>query len=287
MSRKPSSAPKHKDAPMANVPAVAHGTEVMPDWMKQYAGQGSENITADDMLTPRVKLMQALSPELQEHDGVRQGEFFHSVAEQSLGNNVRIVILHISRQYILWNPLDQGGGMLAKSEDGVHWDQPNKEFVVKINKGTKTVTYNTRNTVAESGLAEWGSAEPGNSKSHPAADLVYNLAVYLPDHPELSPSVVSLSKSALAAAKGLLGKLRISRAPVYCRYVKMSSAQARSDAGTYWTYKFSLDGLVADQAEGEAYREMAMGFATSGIKVATPDQSDASATVVDNDEVAF
>ena len=49
--------------------------DAIPDFMKEDIGsrQGTENFGAEDMETPRLKLIQALSPELQEYSDLRAG----------------------------------------------------------------------------------------------------------------------------------------------------------------------------------------------------------------------
>ena len=64
-------------------------------------------------------------------------------------------IILVDQRYILWRPRWEGGGILARADDGVHWSPANASFTVKPVKGVnKTAIWNTKRTVEESGLAK-------------------------------------------------------------------------------------------------------------------------------------
>ena len=140
---------------------------VMPGFMAGEVGLGTEKLGAGDAEVPRIKLMQALSPELVEYD-IRAGNFWHTLAEENMGSEVRISPIFIDVRFILWRPRKSGGGILARADDGQHWSPPNGEFAVKLDSG-KEVTWKTAPTVDQSRLAEWGSMDPSDTNSPPAA----------------------------------------------------------------------------------------------------------------------
>ena len=252
-------------APVENPPVA---TSAVPSFMTQYVGQGTEDLSSNDVEVPRIKLLQSVSPELTELDDVKQGEFLHTVGEISLGKELRIVPLYIWQMFILWNPRDQGGGILARANDGVHWNPPNGNFNVKINKGTKEVVWRLAPTVAASKLDQWGTYDPTDQKSPPAATRMYCMVAYLPDHPGLSPVVITLQRSAIKVARRFLGKLKITRAPSYGMFFTMSSEQDRNPAGdNFWNYKFTGAGFVEDLTEFNAYRELYEQFKASGVNI--------------------
>src|SRR5262252_1070740 len=145
---------------------IATTQSQLPAHMRGLAGQGTERIGSADVEIPRIKLLQALSPEVQE-GGQRQGSFWHNLVEENLGNQVSIVIVYVDQSFILWRPRKQGGGILARALDGIHWVPPDASFDIEINN--QKITWKTAATVAKSGLAEWGSENPHDPKSPPAA----------------------------------------------------------------------------------------------------------------------
>lgn len=244
--------------------ALAGTQAALPAFMRGRAGQGVETLTSQDVEVPRLQLLQALSPQVQESD-FKQGEFFHTVAEESLGKEISLSIVYVNKTYILWRPRDAGGGILARSMDGIHWSPPDQEFTVKINK--RDVTWRTAKTVAASRLAEWGTEDPSDASSPPAATVMYNLVVVIPEFPQYSPCVVTLQRSAVKVARKLMGKLKLSQAPVYGLKYIMSSVRDSSPQGEFWNFKFQSDGLVEDEKAFELYESIYTRFRDEGLRI--------------------
>lgn len=85
------------------------------------AGQGSENVTARDMAIPRLKLLQAISPEVQadepEHvEGAIPGMLMNSVTNE-LYSSVYVLNLHFTRKTVVWKKRALGGGMFGTFEN--------------------------------------------------------------------------------------------------------------------------------------------------------------------------
>lgn len=224
-----------KNLPARREESVPATQDRLPAFMRGKAGQGVETIRPSDVEIPRIQLLQALSPQVEE--GFKQGDFFHSVAEESMGSEIQLTIVYVSLSYILWRPRKSGGGILARAQDGVHWIPANQDFQVELDS-KKKVTWRTANTVAQSGLAEWGSQDPTDASSPPAAPRMFNLVVMFPDHPEYSPAVITLQRSAEKVAKKLMGKLKISQAPAYGLRFKMTSFKDKNNVNQeFWNYR--------------------------------------------------
>lgn len=268
-------------------------TTASPDFMKKYAGKGTEDIQMSDVEIPRIKLLQALSPEVTEMDNARAGLFFHSIAELPISDKIKIVPLYIFKSYILWRPRHDGGGILARSDDGVNWNVKG-EFTVKPLKDSKrTVTWSTEEgTVKGSGLDQWGSYDPENENSQPAATQMYNIVCYLPDHPELSPAVVTLQRSSVRVAKKFMSKLKLVQAPSFGTYFTMSSIKDQNQQGQdFFNYKFEAAGFVPNEAEFDCYKNLYETFSKKGVKIHDIDdlqeESPADDTVVDDNNKKF
>lgn len=220
--------------------------DLIPEWMRGDApGTGLEDIGQDDIATPRLVLLQALSPELEDHDGARAGEFWHSGVEQSLGGTVNLIPLRVVKRYVLWRPRPEGG-ILTRASDGVTWDNPHGEWDIKLKSG-KTVKWRTKQTVAESRLAEWGSSDPDNPDSQPAATLQYALPCLIAGKLDLGPAVMTLQRSGIKVAKKLLGRLKLVRAPIFGLSIPVQSVKETGPEGPYYNVKFGQFGFVDDQ----------------------------------------
>lgn len=161
------------------------------------------NIGLEDMKRPLLKVIQALSPEVEEL-GVSTGQFFATVLGMELGKEVFATVLGMKKEYILWNPQRGVEPMiLARSSNGITWDEggENKEFTVKI-PNVGQVKWKTGADVANSGLHLFGSSVPGNKDSKPALAETFNYLLFLHDQ-DILPVVISLSRSGIDAAKSL------------------------------------------------------------------------------------
>lgn len=226
-----------------NANAIA---EVAPDFMAGIGGAAT-NIDQNDLELPRVKLIQATSPEVD--DGVRPGRFYHNVAELDLGDTLTIVPVYLSKSFMLWRPQDDnGGGLLARAMDAVNWTPAQGEFKVKINKATKEVTWTLAPTVKESGLDQWGTEDPDNPQSPPAATKMINAICYSPDHPELGLFAFTFQRGSLKVGTRFVTKVSMSRIPSFGQVYEMSSEKARNAASQeYWAPTVKGKGFVGDQ----------------------------------------
>ena len=98
--------------------AVAISDET-PDWMEKDGGKGLDKFDASDIEIPRLVLLQSLSPQVVDGDE-KPGVFYHSVLEEAIGTELLIVPICMTKAYILWKPLHEGGGILARADDGIH-----------------------------------------------------------------------------------------------------------------------------------------------------------------------
>jgi hypothetical protein len=251
------------------VPTQSSTQVAIPDHLKGYAGVGMEEFGLDDMEIPRVKLLQAISDEVQERDDCKAGEFFHTIAEMSLGKDLKIVPILIFKSAILWRPRHDGGGILARADDGENWTPPNGEFTVKpIKDNARTVTWKTAPTVRASRLLEWGTYDPENPDSPPAATRMINILAYLPDFPDLSPCVITLQRSAIKIGRKLLSKLKLTQAPVFgCEFFVTSTPDQNASGDKFFNYKFEAAGFVQSEQDFAAYLAMHQRFRTEGVRI--------------------
>lgn len=239
----------------------------VPDWMRDQVGLGTESLGAADVEIPRVKLMQALSPELEEYNDLKKGDFFHTLAEKNLGTSVRITPIYIDNRFMLWRPRKSGGGILARADDGIHWNPPNGNYTVKLNSGVE-VNWKTAPTVAQSGLDKWGSENPSDPSSPPAATRMYNVVVTFPDDPDMPPAVVTLQRAAIKIARKFIGKLKITRAPSFGLIFVMGAVKDSNSAGEeFYNYAFKGDGAVTDKATYDQNYDYYKYFKAQGINV--------------------
>jgi hypothetical protein len=236
----------------------------LPAFMQEHAGLGRFGV--GDVEMPRLKLLQAPSPELTEFNNAKQGEFWHSLINERLGSPVRICPNYIDRRFILWRPREAGGGILARADDGKHWMPADTEFTVKLKSGHE-VKWRTARTVRASGLDRRGSYNPSDPNSPPAATRMYSIVCSFPDRQDLPPAVVILQRAALKVATKLIGKLKVLRAPSFGVILEMASFKDESPSGEFYNYAFEIVGPVEDKAfYGENFAQYRF-FIEHGLKV--------------------
>ncbi len=264
--RAASPAPKPAGKAVATT-STSSGALAIPEHMRGMSGMGMENVGAGDVETPRIKLLQGLSPEIKEYDDARPGHFWHHLANIDLGMTLKIVPIYIDQVAILWRPRKSGGGILARTHDMQQWSPDNMKFDVVLDS-KKQVVWNTGNSVAGSRLLEWGSSDPDDPNSPPAGTRMYNIVCAMPDFPDLPPAVVTLQRSAIRVARRWLGGLRLARAPIFGLVFNMSAIEDHnSDGENFYNYRFTGTGFLEDPDLFAQYEQYYQAFKEMGLRI--------------------
>lgn len=208
-----------------------------PDYLSGKERKGTEALGQGDYKIPRIKLLQPLSPEVRTFQGKAiPDEFWHTGANKNLSGSFIFVPCIVSKRVVLWRPQDDGdGGILAFSRDCVNWDTGgDTEFSVKLKDVSKPVKWRTKKNVQQSGLLEFGTSNPEDEKSAPAATLIYEYLCYLPDYPELSPVVLSCMRTGVQNARSLNTYLLSQNKPINCMAIK-AFADKQNKGKRVWT----------------------------------------------------
>lgn len=231
-----------------NLPAYLQG--------QNYAQQ-DDNFDSSDVVIPQVKLLQATSGEVTQYEEAKTGDFWHTGMDLSLGTDFDFVVISRKKKYLLIAPMDDGQGVLARAQDAKTWDRLGK-WDVKVDKKT-TVTWEiTDLDVVKSGLTDWGTSDPVDSNSPPAATLFYEYLILLPEHLDLGPAVLSLARSAVRhARKGLNDKISMHKSagrPMQAIKFKAKSIGEKNDSGQdYRNWQFTGAGFASEEVFKSAH----------------------------------
>ncbi len=88
-------------------------TDETPEWAKGGQGRGSENVGKDDLVLPRLELVQNTSPIKDEVEGVKEGQMFNTVTQEILGDVVLVIPVYYRMEYLVWKDQDAGGGFFG------------------------------------------------------------------------------------------------------------------------------------------------------------------------------
>lgn len=211
------------------------------------------NIDSTDLILPRVKLLQAISPELDAFNNAKKGGFWHTIANEMIEAPLRAIPIVVRKSFVLWAPRGDDRGVLARSNDGRTWDKPaGTEFTVKPKGSPHSVTYKLGATVHERvddlpALSEFGSSIPGDPNSPPAAALTYQFLWFFPDHPSLSPAIMINTRSSVKPAKDLLSKIDMRPVDHYAGAYRIGVVQENGDEGPFFNYAYSMDGYASEE----------------------------------------
>lgn len=231
---------------------VALVKDDVPDYLSNARPvSGEDNFDQSDVVIPRIKLLQGLSGEVEQFNEAKAGLFWHTGFDMPLGEEFQFVVADRRKKYLLVAPLADGQGILARSDDAGVWDRTG-EWQVKI-KGVKNpVTWEIdTKDVLKSKVTKWGSSNPGDDDSPPAATMFYDYLVYCPAYPEIGMSIISLARSQIRKAKkGLNDKIALQRTngrPMQSLIFNAKSVEEHGEEGPYKNWQFSAAGFVPDK----------------------------------------
>lgn len=92
-------------------------TEV-PDYLKDQqagGGRGRENVGAEDLVIPRLEIVQDLSPARKKSDpnyieGAEEGMLYNNVTRELYGTSVLVVPAMFVKEWLIWKDRKEGGG---------------------------------------------------------------------------------------------------------------------------------------------------------------------------------
>lgn len=268
----------------------------LPDFMKGERPAGTEALSSKAMTPPRLKLCQATTPEKKDNEALREGQFFNNTTGTIYGKSVLLIPIFLTEAYFLFAPKNNmsKGGLLARANDGVHWSPPNMEFEVAVNNEGRKAVWKTAETVSRSKLDQWGTFDPVNPNSPPAAVHSINMMCLMPEFMDEGPSVFSFMKSAIKIGKKLSSSLSISRAPAFGRLFRFSSLQVSNTSGQeYYEPRFEAAGFVASQEIFNVAKEYYEKVKDLGVQVDVGEEDDpqggnsGNRAPVDDSKVAY
>lgn len=81
--------------------------EMDVDYLNDVAGQGFENMGADETAVPRLLIAQALSDVVQ-NGSVKVGHFYNSITGKDYGESVDVIVCHFQKVWVEWKKNNGG-----------------------------------------------------------------------------------------------------------------------------------------------------------------------------------
>ena len=193
--------------------ATAKKAQAQKSFLEDYSGQGLENVSPEDIIIPRIKLLQALSPELDANKdnfikGAKVGEFVLTIPGISLGKEIELIPVQARTFWMEWEP--GRGGLVGRHEVGS----------IEVDK---------------SDYAHWTT--PAGTEVQESRDWI----VLLKGHEDAGACIMSFTSTMIKASKAWLTTISMERtpggnvAPIFANIWKLSSVNKSNDKGSWYT----------------------------------------------------
>jgi hypothetical protein len=182
---------------------------------------------------------------------------------------------------------------LASASDGVHWDEPNQSFEVKLNAAGKMATWKIGVQVGNA--HKFGTSDPSDRSSKPIATLTYDV-LWVIDMPNgvKQPCVFTCARSAIKPTQNFISTTRaIGIDQFYQIYQIVVQKKPGPTGDPYFSPEYRYVGNLQDEAAGKANKALYDQYSKDGfITDFEPDDVPASSGPaptgpMEDDEIPF
>ena len=217
-------------------------TNDVPEWLKTGQARGAENVTTDDMIIPRIELIQALSPARKKTDaayieGADEGMLYNNVTRVLYGESVTVVPVYYTKQFLVWKDRKSGGG----GSNGF------------------------RGAFASEALARDAIAQLGEEGLEVSDTAQHFVLVRFGD--EWQEAVISMAKSKMKVSKRWNSLIRMTNTDSFARAYKLSATtetNARNES--YFNFNIASLGFVQKEVYERA-EKLYETIRAGGVKV--------------------
>jgi len=206
------------------------------------SGRGLGNISKNDLILPRIILIQPLSPAKLEK-GIPEGHLMNSLTGKDYGDSLIVIPIIHSKGRIYWQDRDLGGGVLCRSDDSIN---PNSisiahGLVKKISRMKKEPTFPD---CLSCPLKDWEDGTP------PACSLHSQFAVLVQGDNVISAIVMDKTKTKIAKKWLSMMVQSGSNMDIFSRKYEITTRVEKKDKYTY----YNLDVTPAGFPSKEEYK---------------------------------
>ncbi len=230
--------------------ALATLSEV-DQFMLDNAGDGMDDYGSDDLVIPFLRIIQALSPEIDKNDpkfipGAEKGDIFNTATGKVYPKTFIVIPCVFQKVYLEWTPRAKGGGLVANlGNDPVCLEGTSRDP-------------NTGRDVNEAGN------EIVQTNNH-------YVIVVDEETGEMEQGVISMSSSALRISKGWNSKVasvtakhpqtgKVIPMPPYFYSYSVKSVNQRNDKGNWETWQIEQDKKLQEMKGGYDFGAAAKNF---------------------------
>ena len=195
---------------------------------RMQTAKGLGKIDAEDRMIPRLKIMQPLSPEVDE--GIaKPGEFLNSIAKKAYGKEVQVIPIVWWKSRVYWAKREDGGEILCQARDAMHGAD-------------------TYGNCADCEYSKWHNQEV------PVCTAIINILM-LVNSTELI--ACSFMKTSYGTGKQLINLFNYKGVDIFNFQYTLYTQQEENAKGKFWVIKYKdLNAPISDEAYakcGEIY----------------------------------
>ena len=202
---------------------------------EEDAGSGLENIGAEDVTVPRLKILQALSPEVNSRDGKyikdsAAGDITNTVTRELFQGEEGCEVIPVTykRYYLEWQPREDGGGLVKQ-----HTDQAILQQTTKNDKNQDVLE---NGNYIQTSATHYALVVDGESFQ----------TVMIP----MSGTQLKKSRawnSVASTLKVKAGDGRVFTPPIYSHKYKLTTVPESNDLGNWFGWNIELVGQLGDE----------------------------------------
>ena len=232
-----------KSQPSKNVPATRPATEnamviatqAVPDYIANGQSRGSENVGMDDLVIPRLIVLQELSPMCKRNDpkynkDAAPGMLVNSVTGEIYGEEAHVVPVYYNKQWLVWRDQKQGGGFLG--------------------------AFNSSNE------AEARIRQEENRAGLEAIDTPQHLCLVLRPNGKLEEIMISLPKTKAKVSRNWNSMIKLAGGDSFSRVYKVTSVEESKNNNDFFNFDIKPIGFPSEplyRAAEALYKKISSG----------------------------
>ena len=191
-----------------------------PDFLPADSVKGQENITADDLIIPRLGLVQDLSPQRKANkpeyiEGADSGMLFNNVTSELYGSTINFVPVYFRKEWCIWKLQSAGGGFF-----GAHTSEA---------------------------LAMEAFQDADYDDEYEIVDMAQHFGMVLHENRRPEEIVISMSKSKMKVNRQLNTLVKMAGGDRFSRVYKISAVEDQNKEGQdYYNFGVAPIGYVSE-----------------------------------------
>lgn len=194
----------------------------IPDYLKEEMDdtRGNEGVTKEDLVIPRISIVQALSPELKSKEpeyieGAEQGMLFNTLTRE-LYTSLQIVPVTFMKSWLLWKDRKKGGGFGGSFDD------------------------------EQSAIDEMENQE--NPNDWEVTDTPTHFCLAVTPSGKVEEVVIPMPKSKAKISRQFNSLIRINGGPRFSRAYEISGVGDKNGAGEdFWNFAVKNHGFIPEE----------------------------------------